>query len=85
VSAPEKVTEGDPVEFSASVGGATIKGILFNWSVSDGEIVFGQGTSSIRVSTTGIGDKEIVATVEFNGSAPECTRMAQAGVQVVKK
>jgi hypothetical protein len=58
--------------FVANVSGADV---TYNWTVSAGQIVSGQGTSSITVSTTSeMAGQNVTATVEIGGSAidPEC-------------
>ena len=44
----------------------------FNWTVSAGEIIRGQGTSQIKVKLPGAGYQSIKATVEVGGYSPEC-------------
>ena len=73
VSGPSGVTKpGETMTFVASVSGADV---TYNWTVSDGTIESGQGTSSITVrTTTTMAGGNVTATVEISGSAldPEC-------------
>lgn len=45
---------------------------FYNWTVSDGRIISGQGTSSITVERPATGYKSIRATVELQGISSEC-------------
>jgi hypothetical protein len=46
------VKGGETVEFTANVSGGTAADITYNWTVSQGEIIEGQGTPKIKVKTT---------------------------------
>ena len=73
INCPDTVTIGQPVTFSANISGGT-PGItpVFNWTVSAGTIIGGQGTSAIQVDTTGLGGQQIRATVEVSGYNLSC-------------
>ena len=54
VNCPDNVVLGEPVTFTSSVtGGTSTTAPVYNWTVSAGTIMDGQGTSSIRVDTKG--------------------------------
>lgn len=75
LQAPQKtVRDGEHVGFTAMLSGGDAKvAPLFNWSISAGTVVSGQGTSRIGVDSTGAGaDKAITATVQIGGFPPEC-------------
>jgi hypothetical protein len=74
VSCPSDVDQGTPITFSASVNGDA--NVTYNWSVSAGTISSGQGTSSITVSTDGLGGQTVTATVELGGLDPSCSKTA---------
>ena len=74
VSCPSDVDQGSPITFTASVNGDA--NVTYNWSVSAGTISSGQGTSSITVSTDGLGGQTVTATVELGGLDPSCSRTA---------
>jgi hypothetical protein len=86
INCPDTVTIGQPVSFTASVSGGT-PGItpVFNWTVSAGTIIGGQGTSAIQVDTTGLGGQQIRATVEVAGynltCNASCTTQVPAPIQ----
>lgn len=72
VSYPDAVEPGQLLTFSASVGGDVKP--TFNWAVSKGVIIEGQGTPLIKVDTTGLRDECVVATVAVGGLGPRCDR-----------
>ena len=49
--------------------------LSYNWSVSNGEIIEGQGTSSLKIRISDPG-KGVTATVEVNGLKVDCDRVA---------
>ena len=71
---PDTVILGSPVTFSADISGGTanVKPI-YQWTVSAGRIISGQGTPSISVDTTGLGDQDIKATLEVGGYGLVCS------------
>ena len=53
MSCPDTVQAGQPVTISANIGGRTADVIpTFEWTISGGTIIEGQGTSTITVDTT---------------------------------
>jgi len=65
---PAAVAPGETMTFTAEVTGSTSSDITYNWSVDKGSIISGQGTPSITVSTDGLGDETLTATVNTQGS-----------------
>ncbi|HZT57057.1 MAG TPA: hypothetical protein VFA21_00380 [Pyrinomonadaceae bacterium] len=57
--------------------------VTYNWTVSAGTIVSGQGTSSITVDSTGIWDGTIEATIEVNGLPDSCGKKTSCSTTVV--
>lgn len=78
---PDVQQAGAPVTFTASVSGGTA-GVtpVFNWKISAGKIISGQGTPTITVDTTGLAGQPISATVEVAGYNLECHATCQASV-----
>ena len=56
-----------PLSFSANVTGVDLGNISYRWKVSDGEIIEGQGTPTIKVDLTKINAAEISVTVQIMG------------------
>jgi hypothetical protein len=86
VTGKEKVRASESLIFTANVSGGTATSITYNWTVSQGEIVDGQGTSQIKVKTTREMTGVIQATVEIGGIGlcETCTRIESATVEINK-
>lgn len=64
----ENVKAGETATFTANVEGGTAIDLRYNWTISQGEIVEGQGTAEIKVKTSAEMTGNITATVEIVGS-----------------
>lgn len=84
VGNPRILRDGEQVVFAANVGGGDPNvQPIYNWSVSSGAIVSGQGTRNITVDSTGAGnDRQIIADLLMSGYSYECNVRANATVQV---
>ncbi len=60
VSGNDEIKAGETVTFKAKVEGGTATSINYQWTISQGEIIAGQGTAEITVKTT----KEMIGSVE---------------------
>lgn len=81
IACPDTVEAGQPVTVSANLSGAAADITpVFNWTVSGGTIIAGQGTSSITVDTTGLGGNSFTANVQVNGFSPTCPLTASCAV-----
>ncbi len=85
VSGGGVVRPGEVLTFTANVVGGTQENITYNWTVSKGTIIEGQGTPVIRVSTEGLERTDIVARVEIGGLCPECPNTAQETGSVTER
>ena len=83
VSCPDKVRAGQSVTFSASVtGGSPGIAPVYNWTVSAGKIIAGEGTNTITVDTTGVMAQSVKATVTIPGyDALNCSASCVAQIQ----
>ena len=81
---PDTVSVGAPVTFTANLSGGT-RGIspIYNWSVSAGMIISGQGTPSIQVDTAGLGGQPLTASLSVDGYKLNCS--ASCTVQIPRK
>lgn len=81
---PDTVALGAPVTFTANLSGGTA-GVtpVYNWSVTNGTIISGQGTPSIQVDSAGLGGQAITANLSVEGYNLSCT--ATCTVQVPRK
>jgi hypothetical protein len=83
---PDVQQAGAPITFTASVNGGTA-GVnpTYNWKVSAGKILSGQGTPTITVDTTGLAGQPISAVLEVMGYNLECRASCQASVPAPPK
>ena len=66
--------DNQPITFEATVvGGDPKRKPVYNWSVTAGTIIGGQGTSKITVDISALGSRSITATVSLSGADPSCT------------
>ncbi len=74
VTGPSSVTRGgDTMTFTANVSGGSQTEVAYNWSVSQGEIISGQGTPVITVQTSpGMAGQNVTATVDISSSPGIC-------------
>lgn len=85
VTGPTAVAKrGDTLIFTAEVRGSDQSRIEYNWTVSDGTIVFGQGTKQILVLTSpNMKANSVTATFEVRGICADCTeRTVSATVKI---
>ena len=86
VSCPEAGTENAPVTFTAEVNGGT-PGMTptYNWTVSAGSILRGQGTPQITVDTTGLAGQTVRATLDVGGFGMPCPASCAVVIPIVNK
>lgn len=86
VSGGGDVKAGETVTFEANLSGGNATDIKYSWTVSQGEIIEGQGTASIKVKTTQETSETIEATVEIDGPdlCFECPRTASETATIIK-
>ena len=72
----------DTLSFQAVVTGAEVPpDLTFNWNLSAGEIVSGEGTSTISVAVDRILDPELVASVEIGRLPAVCATVGSTSVR----
>ncbi len=75
---------GETLTFTANVsGGGQTNDLTYNWSVSQGEIVSGQGTPVITVQTDATATGNVVASVDVRGLCETCPTTSQETVPLV--
>lgn len=75
---------GETMTFTANLNGGNQDAPTFNWTVSTGTIVEGQGTPTITVSTEGLsGDTTVTATVDIGGLCAACGTLSDSETGVV--
>lgn len=85
VSGGGVVRPGEELTFTANVVGGTQENITYEWTVSQGRIVSGQGTPVIRVSTEGLEKTNVTARVTIGGLCPNCPNTAEETGSVGEK
>ena len=82
ISAPNQVTEGEIITYTADVAYSGRISLKYNWNVSpsSARIISGLGTSTLNVDSTGLGGQRIIATLtaDDGSSIPTCAQSAQA-------
>ena len=74
ITCPDRVVLNQPVTFTSSLaGGSGNVTPNYNWTVSAGRIIEGQGTSSIKVDTTGLAGQTLSATLSMGGYPLDCS------------
>lgn len=74
ITCPDRVELDQPLTFSSTVtGGSPNVAPIYNWTVSGGRIIEGQGTSTIRVDTTGLAGQSLTATLSMGGYTLDCS------------
>jgi hypothetical protein len=74
ITCPDRVELDQPVTLTSSLtGGSGNVTPIFNWTVSAGRIIEGQGTGSIKVDTTGLAGQTLRATLSMGGYPLDCS------------
>ena len=71
---PTNVALDQPLTFSSRMSGGVPANItpVYNWTISAGTIIAGQGTDTIKVDTTGLGGQTVRASLSIGGYNLEC-------------
>jgi len=84
IDANELFNLTEPMLFSVKVGDeAKNLSLEYAWTVTQGKIIEGQGTPSIKVDIAGLNDLNITATVEIKGLPKNCAKIASETGSVV--
>lgn len=79
-----EIPEGDTLVFVAATKGADPRlPLTYNWAISAGSIISGQGTAKIMVNTGGLAGMFVTATVELGGLPAKCASTASSSIEVV--
>src|SRR5712691_359671 len=86
VSCPDATAEGQPVTFTATItGGSGALRPTYNWTVSAGRIISGQGTPRITVDTNGLAGQTIRASLDVTGYGTPCPASCATSIPIVSK
>ena len=79
---PTNIALDEPLTFSSRYTGGVPTNVTpaYNWTVSGGTIISGQGTDTIRVDATGLAGQRIEASLSMSGYNLECS--ATCGVSI---
>src|ERR1041385_5750788 len=74
ISCPTYVAVDQPLTFTSRYSGGVPANItpVYNWTVSAGTIIEGQGTDTIKVDTKGLGGQIVRASLSMGGYNLEC-------------
>ena len=75
---------GEIITFTANISGGTAGDVTYDWTISQGEIVDGQGTPKITVVTSSAMTGTVKATVEIGGMCADCARIQSAITKLTK-
>ena len=80
---PTDIVIDQPLTFRSNVS-STTSGVapIYNWSVSSGTIIEGQGTPTIRVDTTGLAGQTVKATLSMGGYTMDCSASCAVSIPV---
>ena len=75
ISCPTSVAIDQPLTFSSRYSGGIPANVtpVYNWTVSAGTIIAGQGTDTIQVATTGLAGQTVRASLSMGGYNLECS------------
>lgn len=86
VSCPDAASENAPTTFTATISGGS-SGIMptYDWTVSAGRIISGQGTPSITVDTAGLAGQTIRTNLEVGGYGMRCPASCATSIPIMNK
>src|SRR4029453_9167656 len=80
--------EGELATFSTTIiGGRPMPGVTptYDWTITCGKIMSGQGTQSITVDTTGCSGQTIQANVNLTGYGVPCPANCAVAIPIINK
>jgi hypothetical protein len=84
VTCPERGTEDAPITFTATLSGGTASITpAYNWTITAGRIISGQGTPSITVDTKGVGGQSIRANLDVGGYGMRCPASCATAIEII--
>ena len=84
VTGPSELVAGDTLVFTAAVRDYNYSGTLsYNWSISAGTIISGQGTAMIMVNTSKLDGQTVTATLELKGLPAKCQSVASSSSEII--
>ena len=86
ISCPTDVGGNEPLTFTSRYTGGVPANVtpVYNWTVSAGTIISGQGTDTIRVDRTGLGGETVRASLSMGGYNLECVADCAVSISLPK-
>ena len=87
ISCPTYVALDQPLTFTSRYTGGVPANItpVYNWTVSAGTIIEGQGTDTIKVDTKGLGGQTVRASLSMGGYTLECAADCAVAIPLPKR
>ena len=86
ISCPTNVALDQPLTFTSRYSGGVPANItpVYNWTVSAGTIIEGQGTDTIKVDTKGLGGQTVRASLSMGGYNLDCAADCAVSIPLPK-
>jgi hypothetical protein len=86
ISCPTNVAFDQPLTFTSRYSGGVPANItpIYNWTVSAGTIIAGQGTDTIKVDTSGLAGQTVRASLSMGGYTLECAADCAVSIPLPK-
>lgn len=86
ITCPTNVAVDQPLTFTSRYSGGTPASVqpVFNWTVSAGTIIEGQGTDTIKVDTKGLSGQTVRASLSMGGYNLECAADCAVSIPLPK-
>jgi len=87
ISCPTYVALDQPLTFTSRYSGGVPANItpVYNWTVSAGTIIEGQGTDTIKVDTKGLAGQTVRASLSMGGYTLECAADCAVSIPLPKR
>jgi len=87
ISCPTNVAIDQPLTFTSRYSGGVPANIapVYNWTVSAGTIIEGQGTDTIKVDTKGLAGQSVTASLSMGGYNLECAADCSVSIPLPKR
>ncbi len=86
ISCPTDVAINQPLTFTSRYSGGIPANVtpVYNWTVSAGTIIAGQGTDTIKVDTAGLAGQTVRASLSMGGYNLECSAECAVAIPLPK-
>jgi len=87
ISCPTNIAIDQPLTFSSRYSGGVPSNVtpVYNWTVSAGTIITGQGTDTITVDTKGLAGQTVRASLSMGGYNLECAADCAVAIPLPKR